>query len=1729
MRKKILFLISSLFLISNNTFAETERSPVFEASYSEEVILDKQQNHFPTSIDYKIAPKVNPITGEYCEEETDLIVAGACPLSVRRFYNSKAPYDPRYAHWRYNPECFFVANFEWPEQEIFASLGEADGSICSFSHPCKERPFFQFTIPKNFLFIPTEGSSHPLNTTLHYKKIPHNKHKQHYHYEGIITDGTGRKRFFSSESHPWTHSIKWTERKKGFGWFSDTTWLICPNTWTPYHLPITEERLPNGNLLCYTYLPWKKESYPLPQLLHTLTAYNSDKSHVLGFIHFHYTKDKDDNILSIQITGSDGRSAFLKHSGTPGKLSSASSPGKPSLTYAYEDKGLCSLALSRKEILKTEYNSEGKVVAQYAPLGPQGENVALSRYIYEDFMTQVFDAEGRRTDYHFDAHKRLLSIVSLDNYSIYKRVTFEREASTGNLIRKTLLDKNEQPVFITEYTYDKNHNPIEERYGFGSEWRVIKRTFSEDGFNLKLTETDREGKLIQYNYLPGTNLLSSEFVYDKETLRQRTFYTYDNCALCIKTIIDDGCTEDPYNLTGVTFRKITAITPKYSLPCFGLPEVIEEKTLNDQGEEVLLSKRVLSYTPFGAICQEDYYDSLGVYRYSLYNTYDDQERLICKTDPLGYKTFYTYDIYNNVTSIRGPREDQYQEIFYDKAHRPCQFIEYLDRDTPLITEKKYNKCGQVIEERAPSGQRTQFIYDSQGRPKEILYPEGQTLYREYDLFDNVIKEQDLHGDETLKTYNPFGQVISIHYADGTQESFSYHPTGTLASHTDKKGVTTKTTYDIFDHPILCETYDSLGNLVNSKKSTWSPFCLLSETEEALTSTFTYDYAGRKIKETQGDLSIDYSYDSLGRVCCERSLGIERITEYDLKGAPLHKRVEYQGQIQSQESFLYEPSGRCIAQFHSQGKTTFSYDPQGKLLSKTDPLGFTTFFTYTYTPFFTKISLNPQGVQTETTYNSQGKEILRIKKNSQGEIIQKTETVYKKKSLEVTHTLFSGSTPLKTLTHIWEYGPLGRIEKFIEAGQRETLFFYNSQGQLKTLVKPEGLSLNYEYDSLARVQRFFSSDFDYRYTYDSKDRILEVFEALSKTKTVRNYDPLGNVLQETLGNGLSLSTTYDLLNRKTASLLPNHSSIHYHYHGLYLASVSKDSLHWFYTKRNLEGQCEELKTPIGSISTKKDPLGRTLSLHSPYFSSYNYTYDPLGNLLHYTYEDPLGKKSCDYTYDSLSQLIQEEGHSYAYDSLYNRREKEGVPLKKNSFEQTLYAPEITYTYDASGNLLSENQKIYTYDSLNRLISVEKGSFKESYTYDAFNRRLSKTSYLNNFPLKTVRYLWDMDNEIGLVDEQGNFLELRVLAEGLGAEIGASLLFELYGKEFVPLHDHRGCVVTLIDLETHSPAATYRYTAFGEESLEGILSPWRFSSKRTEKTGWVYFGRRYYSPFLGQWTSQDPKGFEEGPNLYAYVYNSPLTSIDPYGLSTSFLCLPLAFYPLSQETLNSLLQQSLENFPGDPLLSKGNRIVSLPGKKILHHRIAYTNGILTSIEEALSQASFISQTHGNTQVDLIYHQTQGFVKDIFNVASSKIGRMNSFNKLQSSYFINKLKEDPHCYFTSFNHSRGALQIMKSGTLLEEWQRKRISVYAFGPAKLIPKHYFKSAKNYVSQRDFISLFADAIGYAHAFRGDLYEVIFLKPSSYSPLTEHTLLGPTYSQAIKKLGNEFIEKHFHE
>lgn len=159
---------------------------------------------------------------------------------------------------------------------------------------------------------------------------------------------------------------------------------------------------------------------------------------------------------------------------------------------------------------------------------------------------------------------------------------------------------------------------------------------------------------------------------------------------------------------------------------------------------------------------------------------------------------------------------------------------------------------------------------------------------------------------------------------------------------------------------------------------------------------------------------------------------------------------------------------------------------------------------------------------------------------------------------------------------------------------------------------------------------------------------------------------------------------------------------------------------------------------------------------------------------------------------------------------------------------------------------------------------------AYTYDSLNRRLTANDQ---------HFLYHGQNEIGAyVDNE--LTELRLLGLGKGAEIGAAVAIFLNDELYTPIHDHNGNLACTLNNNHPTPI---RYTAFGEEETPPSLQPWRFASKRTDpETHLIYFGHRYYDPSLGRWITPDPIGYQDGPNLYAFLQNDPLISVDLYGL-------------------------------------------------------------------------------------------------------------------------------------------------------------------------------------------------------------------------------------------------------
>ncbi|KAL9470800.1 hypothetical protein ACSS6W_008741 [Trichoderma asperelloides] len=89
--------------------------------------------------------------------------------------------------------------------------------------------------------------------------------------------------------------------------------------------------------------------------------------------------------------------------------------------------------------------------------------------------------------------------------------------------------------------------------------------------------------------------------------------------------------------------------------------------------------------------------------------------------------------------------------------------------------------------------------------------------------------------------------------------------------------------------------------------------------------------------------------------------------------------------------------------------------------------------------------------------------------------------------------------------------------------------------------------------------------------------------------------------------------------------------------------------------------------------------------------------------------------------------------------------------------------------------------------------------------------------------------------------------------------------------------------LITYEEYTPFGSPIYTAVYRD----VKAPRTYRFARYEhdrETGLYHCGARYYASWLGRWTSPDPMGDVDGPNLYQYVLNDPVNGTDPTGTST-----------------------------------------------------------------------------------------------------------------------------------------------------------------------------------------------------------------------------------------------------
>lgn len=1152
--------------------------------------------------------------------------------------------------------------------------------------------------------------------------------------------------------------------------------------------------------------------------------------------------------------------------------------------------------------------------------------------------TTVKASDGTSIIYHFSKNLLTSMIQYFDeNGALRKEKIFSWDDK--NWLKSLELRDGQKVLFYKKsFEYDSFGNPILETFtgdltGSGEmELTWTKRAFSDDGKNLLIREEKENGKVTSLSYLKETNLLTSKLIKDGNRIIQREFWSYDDCHNLIEKVSDDGRSENPDDYSGVTERHKTSYVLRQSEPFLHMPEWVIETYL-DSGNEKLLKKSRLIYDECGNVTHEEVYDATENFAYTIEKTYNERGDLLSEINRLGQVATYAYDEKGRKvaeTNFSGRVKKTYA---YDANGRLRNILEEGDDGNCHIISSKYDFHDRLIKRQDPFGNNTFYKYDplvneiSQTDFPKIATLDGRSqevrTTSTYDPFGRKISHMDPNGNETAYSYNVYGSKSEIRYPSGGREAFLYAKNGDLISHTDADDLTICFENDVLGR-VLKKTYLSKeGEVLAEERFKYSGFNLLTETDkEGSLKQYSYDGAGRRIREEFSGRITEFNYDSLGRLATVYKYNGDDalVTHYerDLEDqVTLEKKTDLAGHLLYKISCSYDADGNretITRTINGEEATEISaYDPFQRKTLKKDALGYETHISYDEThsnALGQKVlqvkTVNPDDVSILETQDALTRSAKVEKLGSNGQVVSCHEMAHDPQGNLIFHRdhIYEDGKFQATQAVKYSYTPDYQVESLIRGygtqNAREMHYSYSLSGKMEKKIEPDGTTLYYRYHPLGFLTRVDSSDgtLHHAFTYNKLGHLLTAVDEKQSLMIKREVDPFGNVIAEAFPHGAQITKTYDDFNRLLVLKAAGHGQVRYTYDALFLRAVERVSSqgntlyrHTF-EEYDLNGNLtrERLIGNLGAVTHATDPRGQKAHIASPYFSE-EYKYDSVQNLI----SKITNKAESRYQYDDTSQMLQETSPSnvnnYSNDSLYNRTQKNGNLYEVNDLNELLSDDTAIYEYDLRGNQtlkkssLSQLQMVY--DSFNQLIEAKSEEQKVAFIYDPLGRRLAKTvikkGWYGSEESAQEYYLYDGDEEIGSFNASNAPLSFRVLSTH---RLPKTISIEKEGKIFAPLTDVQGNIRRLVDLREKTLAVSYDFTAFGEkiQTKEDLQSPWQFASKRFDsELDLIYFGKRYYDPRVGRWITTDPAGLEDSFNPYQYVLNNPFRYYDPNGES------------------------------------------------------------------------------------------------------------------------------------------------------------------------------------------------------------------------------------------------------
>ncbi len=1705
MRLRLVFFLLPLFLVAKEGFFSEDEDP-------------------------SLFHHVNVITGDLNLCLNEGVVSGAVPLPIFRTYSSAGALEKTPNHqdlilkalhgfliqggWSFFSYTHLLLAPSSDPKYIRAHLAEKSGSVITYVFSHKEGKQTIFLRPEKKL-----GA-----TTLNGRKNPHNNllrlDLERGSAELFCADG-------GSRVYVRAHSEK--------------------------VLRLTQEKLSSGHPVLYSYdEKWR---------LINIELKNPAQTKTFSWIRFAYLNHEPP--FHFRLTTSDGKTftyRALVHKEREYLASVESSarasevmqyvPGRKGTGARIENVFLeNTLQFSVKYVLppdkkqekKWAKNPEKKDFSIDKVAGLDGTLGPLATFSYKPQCTDVRDQDNLLVRYHHDTG-RLTRIDTFDEHDQLRSLQ-KFFWDKDKLLCKAFVNGQGEALFAKSFVYDERGNVKEEvlwgdltgthpppfyvdaqgLFGSGS---FRKRFTYDPRFNIPLLEEEEGGLSYHYTYKPDTDLLTAKLTCANGQILVREFLDYDDDNLLISEIIDDG----------ISFSART-IKRYVRDPASGLIQTMQEVFWDSScGQEVLEKRTEYSYTPQKRVATETVFDGQGNFLFALHTDYDPQGRIIRKTTPLGHENFYTYDAHGKLLSSE---EKKLKKIYtYNAAGWPTSCVEMDALGHIKTTESCYDNKGRLLAQTDEYGNTTRQVYDNFGNCLETHFPdtfdeEGvryTPLVRfSYDLVGNLTSSCTPRQETTHTFYNGLRKPIRIVQPDGQETEHLYNKNATLAKTRYADGSTIEYSYDPFQRILSKKLYSQEHELLSQEFWEYNAFHLLAYTDpRGLVTTYNYDRAGRKIAEKAQERVRTFSYDTLGFLEKTTEGDTVYVHKHDPEGNILEEWTEECGKIENWTAYSYDERGRKIGAQrrteHGIAEDFFSYDRKSRLTSHVNPEGLTTEFIYDSI----ENALGQKTLQKTTVDAAQNAKIeifdatnhlvYTEKQDSGKNPVFREDFLYDRagnRTLRKT-TIFSNKRAHKIQSTRWIHDACGRICQEIDPEGKATDYTYDPCGRLKEKRLPSSKTLYFSYDACGRLTEQKSSDRSIHdeYFYQHGKDPTEIVDHVHKHKMQRTYNLFGELVEETNPYGLRMQWEYDARGRSTRLTLPDHSQITYSYQGSHLERVSRLSseqklqYEHKYTQFDLNGHvCEEIGLfGLGTFKTERDLLERPIKQTSPW-TEHSYKYNELG-LVEASSSSLFGKKH--FLYDSLQQLVQENAHTYQFDSI-------GNPLNctTGACNELVQTAHTNIDYDLEGNPTHKttptHQTHYEYDALGRLITVSTDKKRVHYSYDGFFRLLSKQTFScinGTWTQEESRlFIYDGEREIGTVSAQGTICELKVLGLGIKGDIGGAVALEIDQAVLLPLHDLGGNIIALVTAQGNL-CESYDFSAFGEETLSSSpLNPWRFSSKRHEDS-LIFFGRRFYDPSLGRFLTPDPAGSKACPNLYLFVLNSPTNRLDLFGLFSENKFHPFTmdvpihnlleattrtgpiagktrinevelewfiqcghFHKLkfTQEELDTGTINLFDHFT--ELMPKNGSIVGL---------VSHQNGIWNNKSNCLKMAENMHEKiPENTLLFSFCNVTEGFFKDIARVNHEIMNRDTPVISATSQMFgaivetINKI--NPELIWLHVAHSEGGLIAERAiENMTYEQQnllKQHLYLLTLGSARPVPHDNAFRAINIYSKTDYLA----------------------------------------------------------